>query len=85
VTAGINETATAVEAFVRTYVALGVTPSEVQVRPSGDDRDVIKVWVDLGAARVDPEAWARACEAAIKAELPSTTAFKIAVRAEAEP
>ena len=81
---GINETETAVEAFVRTYVALGVTPKDVQVRPSGDDVDVIKVWIDLGTTTVDPRAWAHACEAAIKAAIPSSTAFRIAVRAEAE-
>jgi len=84
VSAGINETATAIEAFVRTYSALGVSPKDVQVRPSGDDVDVIKVWIDLGTATADPRAWAHACEAAIKAAIPSSTAFAIAVRVEAE-
>jgi len=83
VSAGINETATAIEAFVRTFSALGVSPEDVQVRPSGDDVDVIKVWIDLGTATVDPQAWKHACEAAIKAAIPSSTAFAIAVRVEA--
>jgi len=84
VTANINMVAAAIENFVRAYQAAGVSPKDVQVRPSGDDVDVIKVWVDLGAANVDPHAWARSCEAAIKADVPGAAAFQIAVRAEAE-
>lgn len=84
-TIGINETAAAIEDFVRAYRADDdVTPREVQVRPSGDDIDVIKVWVDLGAAAVDAETWARACEAAIAKTIPGASAFRVVVRAETE-
>ena len=84
-TMGINDTARAIEDFVRSYGDGGVTPREVQVRPSGDDVDVIKVWVDLGATPVDPDGWARACEAAIAEAIPSAAAFRVVVRAEPEP
>jgi hypothetical protein len=84
VSAEINKTAAAVEAFVRTYKTAAVTAKDVQVRPSGDDVDVIKVWVDLGAAKVDTQAWAKALEAAIKQDVPDASAFRIAVRVEAE-
>ena len=81
-TAEINQIATEVETFVRQYIAAGVAPREVQVRPSGDDVDVIKVWIDLGSAKVDAQAWARDCEAAIKKAIPAAAAFKVAVRVE---
>jgi hypothetical protein len=84
VTADINQTAKDIEAFVRSYIAAGVAPKDVQVRPSGDDVDVIKVWIDLGTAKVDAQAWARECEAAIHQAVPGAAAFKVAVRVEAE-
>ncbi|MBA3453871.1 MAG: hypothetical protein H0T42_12320 [Deltaproteobacteria bacterium] len=84
-TADINTTATAIEAFVQHYIAAGVAPKEVQVRPSGDDLDVIKVWIDLGSAKVDVQAWARECEIAIEQHVPDAAAFQIAVRVESEP
>jgi hypothetical protein len=83
VTADINAVATAVETFVRGYRGSNVTAKDVQVRPSGDDIDVIKVWVDLGTTDLDPHAWATTCETAIKQAVAGATAFKIAVRAEA--
>jgi len=82
--ADINKTAVEVEAFVRSYSAAGVTATDVQVRPSGDEVDVIKVWIDLGTATADPKAWAKECEAAIKKSVPSAASFQISVRAEAE-
>lgn len=83
-TADINTTALEVEEFVRGYIAAGIAPKDLQVRPSGDDVDVIKVWIDLGAANVDTQAWAEDCEAAIVKAIPGAAAFKIAVRVEAE-
>jgi hypothetical protein len=83
--ADINAAVAEVEAFVTTYVgAGGLGAKELQVRPSGDDADVIKVWVDLGAAGagVDVHAWGAACEAAIRAAVPSATAFRLQVRVE---
>lgn len=84
---GINEAALAIETFLRTYDGGPGKPAEVQVRPSGDDVDVIKIWIDLGPAKrgVDPEAYERACRAAIREALPETTAFRLEVRAEADP
>jgi len=83
VAADINKAALEVETFVRGYSAAGVTPTEVQVRPSGDDVDVIKVWIDLGTATADPKTWATECEAAIKQAVPSAASFQISVRCEA--
>lgn len=40
---GINEAATAIEAFLATYDGGAGKPVAVQVRPSGDDVDVIKI------------------------------------------
>lgn len=82
-TADINATATAIEAFVQHYIAAGVAPKEVQVRPSGDDVDVIKIWVDLGLAKVDVQVWAHELEIAIKASIPDAAAFQLSVRVEA--
>ncbi len=79
----INQAAAAVEAFVRTFEASGAKAVEVQVRPSGDEVDVIKVWVDLGGTKADPAAWAKACEAAVKQGVPKAASFTLAVRAEA--
>ena len=84
---GINEAAEAIEKFLLTYDGGTGKPVGVQVRPSGDDIDTIKVWVDLGVPRrgVDPEAYERACAAAIREALPQVSPFKLDVRAEADP
>jgi hypothetical protein len=69
---GINEAAVAVERFVTGYTgAGGRKPVEVQVHPSGDDMNAIKVWVNLGgdAEGDDRSAWCTAAEAAIRAAL----------------
>jgi hypothetical protein len=63
----INQAVAAVEGFVTGFVdAAGHQPVEVRTRPSGDDADHIKVWVDLGAGVNDAacDAWAAACKAA---------------------
>ena len=44
----INEAVAAIEAFLRDYDGGGVRPVSFQVRPSGDDVDVIKIYADLG-------------------------------------
>lgn len=78
----INDVVTAIEDFLRTYAGNGTRHVGSQVRPSGDDVDVIKIWIDLGGAHTDPRAWATACEAAIRKAVPSSQGFRIEVRAE---
>jgi hypothetical protein len=78
----INLVAAAIDSFVRAYKADEATPREVQVRPSGDDVDVIKVWVDLGPTKVDHDAWATALEAAIGTNVPGAKDYSVVVRAE---
>ena len=79
---GINEAVTAIEAFLRTYEGGGAKVIATQVRPSGDDVDVIKIWCDLGSANVDPDAWEKAAEAAIVKAIPDAKAYRLQVRAE---
>lgn len=81
-TPDINLVSAAIDSFVHAFQHGGASPREVQVRPSGDDVDVIKVWVDLGPTNVDHEGWARACEAAIEKGVPGTTGYRVVVRAE---
>ena len=83
----INEAVVAIDEFLRTYDGGTGRPVEVQVRPSGDDVDVIKIWIDLGAARhgVDRDAYERACEAAIRKAVPGAQAFRLMILAEADP
>ena len=77
----INKTTGVVEEFVRTFEANGAKAVDVTARPSGDDIDVIKVWVDLGPASVDAHDWSSACEEAIrKSDL--AAGFRVQVRAE---
>jgi hypothetical protein len=78
---GINEVVTAIEQLLATYDG-GAKPVSVQVRPSGDDVDVIKIWCDLGSANVDPDAWEKAAEAAIVKAIPDAKAYRLQVRAE---
>ena len=78
----INQAAAAVERFVATFAdADQRTAREVRVRPSGDDADHIKVWVDLGPGVDDAgcDAWAAACKGAAAA---AAGAFTVEVRAE---
>ena len=75
---GINEAVSAIETFLRTYE--GVT--EVQVRPSGDDVDVIKIWCNVGDAAGDRAAWSRSAEAAIVKAVPDAAAFRLWISAE---
>ena len=84
---GINETVLEIEKFLLSYDGGPGTPVAVQVRPSGDDIDVIKIWVDLGPARagVDPAAYERAATAAIREALPGTEPFRLQVYAETDP
>ncbi|MFN0251057.1 MAG: hypothetical protein ACKV2T_29550 [Kofleriaceae bacterium] len=81
-TPDINLVAAAVESFVHAFQFAGEKPREVQVRPSGDDVDVIKVWVDLGPTKTDLDAWAAACEADVVKNVPGATRYRVVVRAE---
>jgi hypothetical protein len=78
----INLVAAAVDSFVRAFQFAGVTPSEVQVRPSGDDVDVIKVWVDLGKTKINLATWASTCEGEVTKNVPGATDYRVVVRAE---
>jgi hypothetical protein len=83
---GINDAVVAIETFLLTYDGGTGKPVTVQVRPSGDDINTIKIYVDLGEGkRVNADAWERACAAAIREALPDTQAFQLEVRAEADP
>jgi len=79
----ISGAVSAIEAYVKGFAFSGATPVEVQVRPSGDDIDVIKVWVDLGTSKVDTHAYAEALEDAVKKNVKEAAGFKLSVRAEA--
>lgn len=80
----INAACGAVEEFLATYRGLGgLAPAEAYVHPSGDDADVIKIWVDLGqaGAGADTHAWGQACEAAIRAAL-DVAPWRLQIRVE---
>jgi hypothetical protein len=74
----INEAVTAIEKLLAQQS--GIVSS--QVRPSGDDVDVIKVWVDLGDSKSDPDAWAKKFEAEIRKHVPGAAPYRLQVRAE---
>lgn len=78
----INEVVRAIETFLRGYESRNAKPVDIQVRASGDDVDVIKVWVDLGPASVEAEDWGTAAEAAILKDVPGASAYRIQVRVE---
>jgi hypothetical protein len=84
---GINDAVEAIASFLATYDGGTGKPTAVQVRPSGDNIDEIKIWIDLGAKKrgVEPDAYERACAAAIREALPQLSPFKLDVRAEADP
>jgi len=73
----INAAVDAIEQFLATYEGVG----EHHVRPSGDDVDVIKVWIEVKTP--DPKAFAHKCEQAIRAKVPGAARYRLAVRAEA--
>jgi len=73
----INEAIAAIEKLLESMSVI----KSAQVRPSGDDVDVIKVWVDLGSSKLDPDAWAKNLEV----ELAKHAApFRVQVRAETD-
>lgn len=74
----INEAVAAIEKLL---ASMRVVASS-QVRPSGDDVDVIKVWVALGDAQIDPEAWAKTFEGEIGKRVAGAAPYRIQVRAE---
>lgn len=78
----INLVAAAIDSFVRAFQFAGATPREVQVRPSGDDVDVIKVWVDLGDTKADLPTWASKCEDEVNKSVPGAKDYRVVVRAE---
>ena len=74
----INEAVGAIEKLLA--AKQGVTSA--QVRPSGDDVDVIKVRVGLADATADADAWAKALEAEIRKQVPGAAAYRLQIRAE---
>ena len=74
----INEAVSAIEKLLTSQT--GVTAS--QVRPSGDDVDVIKVWVAVVDAKVGIDVWAKEIEAEIRKQVPGAAAYRLQVRAE---
>lgn len=75
----INEAVSAIEKLLEGKANVAAS----QVRPSGDDVDVIKVWVDLGDSGVDAGAWAKAFEDEIRSQVPGASPYRLEVRAEA--
>ena len=73
----INEACTAIEKLLE-----GRTILSSQVRPSGDDVDVIKVWVDLGTTKTDPDAWSKSFEDEVRKALPEAAAYRLQIRVE---
>jgi hypothetical protein len=74
----INEAVTAIEKAVKSMTEIVAS----QVRPSGDDVDVIKVWVDLGSAKIETVAWKKTFEDALRALVPGAAPYRIEVHAE---
>jgi hypothetical protein len=78
----INEAAQKVEEFLASYAGHGGKKAkEIRVRPSGDDQNEIKVWVDLGGGVSHDvcEAWAAQCT---KDAAKAAGGFQLHVRAE---
>ena len=71
----INEAVTAIEKVVQSMS--GIVAS--QVRPSGDDVDVIKVWVDLGSTKIDPATWNQTFEDELRRLVPDAAPYRIEV------
>jgi hypothetical protein len=71
----INATAIAIEQFLRDYEGV----AELQVRPSGDDVDAIKIWIDHAGT---PSFDAAACERAIRAAVPDAAPYRLQIHAE---
>ena len=66
----INAAVAAIEELLQTHDEV----AEARVRPSGDNTDVIKIWVDVPAA-ADAHASAVAIDAAIRKAIPGAGRF----------
>lgn len=77
----INQAVVEAERLVTGFTDGGKQAREVRVRPSGDDADHIKVWVDLGPG-VDDDACAAWAERARAALAKAIGAYTVEVRAE---
>lgn len=78
----INQAAQKVEEFLASYVGHGGKKAkEIRVHPSGDTKNEIKVWVDLGGGVDDDacDAWAAQCQ---KDAAAAAGSFTLNVRAE---
>jgi hypothetical protein len=74
----INEACAAIEKVLASMRDVAAS----QVRPSGDDVDVIKVWVNLGETKHEPSAWANTIEAELRKQVPGAAPYRLEVRAE---
>jgi hypothetical protein len=83
----INAATEAVERFLRTYAGrAGRQAAEVQVHPSGDEMNAIKIWVNLGAGadQDDLAGWCADAEAALRKALGDQIAgYTLELRADA--
>jgi hypothetical protein len=81
----INAAAEQVDTFLQSYVGKGGRRAvERRVLPSGDQPNLIKVWVNLGPGSEEGlEEWCVECEAAIRKAIPGTGPFQMKVRADA--
>jgi hypothetical protein len=75
-----------IETFLADHHPGDVAAKEVQVRPSGDDRDAIKVWLGYDSGAIDEgrlPLLRLAVEKALQEKLPEVTAaFTLEVRLE---
>ncbi len=74
----INEACTAIEKVLASMRDVAAS----QVRPSGDDIDVIKVWVNLGNTKLEPVAYAQTLEDELRKQVPGAKPYRLEVRAE---
>ena len=76
----INEAVIAIEKLLESKAGI----VSAQVRPSGDDVDVIKIWIDLGASTLDADVWAKSLDTEIRRQLPDTLPYRLEIRAETD-
>jgi hypothetical protein len=74
----INQAVAAIEEVLSSASSI----TSWQVRPSGDDVDVIKIWVELDDPKLDTDAFAKQLEAELRKQVPGAAAFRLHVRAE---
>jgi hypothetical protein len=83
----INQAVSTVEAFVESYAksTAGWKPTEVEIRPSGDEQNTIKIWINFGASvkAEDLTVLKQQFLDALEAAHPEVRSFSLTLRAEA--